>query len=53
MERRHFTEEVKREVIKLSRQPGASKAGIAKDLGVKTATLARWGKSKKQGLLRT
>lgn len=47
MERRHFTEEFKREAVTLSRQPGASKAGIPKDLGINAAMLARWVKSKK------
>lgn len=47
MERRHFTEEFKREAVTLSRQPGASKAGIPKDLGINTTMLARWVKSKK------
>lgn len=44
MERRQFTEEFKREAVKLARQPGASKAGIAKDLGINTNMLARWAR---------
>lgn len=42
MERRQFTEEFKREAVKLARQPGASKAGIARDLGINANMLARW-----------
>lgn len=34
MERRQFTEEFKREAVELVRQSGASKAGIAKGLGI-------------------
>jgi transposase-like protein len=33
-ERRLFTEEFKREAVKLVNQPGATKAAIARDLGV-------------------
>lgn len=33
-ERRLFSEESKREAVKLVGQPGTSKAGIARDLGV-------------------
>lgn len=42
MERRKFTDEFKREAVKLARQPGASKAGIAKDLGINANMLSRW-----------
>jgi transposase len=42
MQRRTFTEEFKREAVKLVRQPGASKAGIARDLGVGANLLGRW-----------
>ena len=41
-ERRLFSEEFKREAVKLVGQPGASKAGIARDLGVGTNLLGRW-----------
>jgi transposase-like protein len=34
MERRQFTDDFKREAVRLARQPGAGKAGIAKDLGI-------------------
>jgi transposase len=40
MERRQFTEEFKREAVKLARQTGASKAGIARDLGINANMLA-------------
>jgi transposase len=42
MQRRQFTEEFKREAVKLSRQPGASKAAIARDLGIGASLLGRW-----------
>jgi transposase len=41
-ERRLFSEEFKREPVKLVGQPGASKAGIARDLGVGANLLGRW-----------
>jgi len=39
--RRLFSEEFEREAVKLVGQPGASKAGIARDLGVGTNLLGR------------
>lgn len=44
MERRRFTDEFKREAVRLARQSGASKAGIAKDLGIGPNMLARWAR---------
>lgn len=41
-ERRFFPEEFKREAVKLTRQPGASKAVIARDLGIGANLLGRW-----------
>jgi transposase len=41
-ERRLFTEEFKREAIKLVNQLGATKAAIARDLGVGPNLLGRW-----------
>ena len=41
-QRRAFSEEFKREATKLIRQPGASKASIARDLGVGANLLGRW-----------
>jgi transposase len=43
-ERRLFTEEFKREAVKLVNQPGATKAAIARDLGVGPNLLGRWCK---------
>jgi transposase len=40
-QRRTFSEEFKREAVKLVRQPGASKAGIARDLGAGQGQFAR------------
>jgi transposase len=42
MERWQFTEEFKREAVMIARQPGASKPGIARDLGINANMLARW-----------
>lgn len=42
MQRRMFTEEFKHEAVKLTRQPGASKAAIARDLGIGANLLGRW-----------
>jgi len=41
-ERRLFSEEFKREAVKLVGQPGASKAAIARDLGIRANLLGRW-----------
>ena len=41
-ERRLFSEEFKREAVKLVNQPGATKAAIARDLGVGANLLGRW-----------
>jgi len=41
-ERRLFSEEFKLEAVKLVHQPGASKAAIARDLGVGANLLGRW-----------
>ena len=42
MERRQFTDEFKREAVRLASQPGISKAGISKDLGINANMLHRW-----------
>lgn len=42
MQRRHFTDEFKREAVKLAKQPGATKSAIARDLGIGVNLLARW-----------
>lgn len=41
-ERRYFSEEFKREAVRLSSQPGSSKAAIARDLGIGANLLGRW-----------
>lgn len=41
-ERRLFSEEFKREAVKLVNQPGGTKAAIARDLGVGANLLGRW-----------
>ena len=41
-ERRLFSEEFKREAVKLVYRPGATKAAIARDLGVGPNLLGRW-----------
>lgn len=40
--RQLFSEEFKREAVKLVLQPGASKAAISRDLGVGANLLGRW-----------
>ena len=42
MQRRRFTEEFKREAVKLTRQPGATKAAISRDLGIGANILGKW-----------
>jgi len=41
-ERRNYTEEFKREAVRLAGQPGATKAGIARDLGIGPNVLGQW-----------
>ena len=41
-ERRTFSEEFKREAVKLVVQPGAIRADIARDLGIGSSLLGRW-----------
>jgi transposase len=47
-QRRTFTEEFKQEAVKLTRQPGAGKAAIARDLGIGVNLLARWVKAEEE-----
>jgi transposase len=42
MERRQFTDEFKREAVRLASQPGISKSGVSKDLGINANMLHRW-----------
>ena len=44
MERRQFTDEFKREAIRLASQPGISKSGVSKDLGINANMLHRWAR---------
>ncbi len=46
---RCFSEEFEREAVKLVGQPGASKAAIARDLGVGANLLGRWSKAANVG----
>jgi transposase len=41
MERRQFTDEFKREAVRLASQPGISKSGVSKDLGINANMLHR------------
>lgn len=40
--RRSFTDEFKREAVKLVKQPGAMVTHIARDLGIEASVLRRW-----------
>ena len=42
MARRQFTDEFNREAVRLTSQPGVSKASIASDLGINPNMLSRW-----------
>lgn len=46
---RQFTEEFKHEAVKLARQPGSSKAAIARDLGIGANMLGRWIREREPG----
>lgn len=41
-ERRYFSEEFKREAVRLASQPAGNKAAIARDLGIGANLLGRW-----------
>ncbi|MDP2742379.1 MAG: transposase [Hydrogenophaga sp.] len=49
--RRSFTDEFKREVVKLCKQPGATITHIAKDLGIEPSVLRRWVTQERGGVL--
>lgn len=49
--RRTFTDEFKREVIKLVKQPGAKVTHIARDRGVEHSVLRRWVEQEHGGVL--
>ena len=49
--RRSFTDEFKREAVKLVKQPGAKVTHIARDLGIETSVLRRWLQQERGGVL--
>jgi transposase len=49
--RRSFTDEFKREAVKLVKQPGAMVTHIARDLGIEPSVLRRWVRQEHEGVL--
>ena len=49
--RRAFTDEFKREAVKLVKQPGAKVTHIARDLGIEQSVLRRWVSQEHGGVL--
>lgn len=49
--RRSFTDEFKREAVKLVKQPGAMVTRIARDLGIEASVLRRWVNQEHEGIL--
>jgi len=49
--RRSFTDEFKREAVKLVKQPGAMVTHIARDLGIEASVLRRWVYQEREGVL--
>ena len=49
--RRSFTDEFKREAVKLCKQPGSTITHIAKDLGIEPSVLRRWITQERGGVL--
>jgi transposase len=49
--RRTFTDEFKREAVKLVKQPGAKVTHIARDLGIAQSVLRRWVSQEHGGVL--
>lgn len=45
MARRRYSDEYKREAVELTRQPGATQAQVARDLGISAGSLGRWVKA--------
>ena len=45
MTRRIYSDEFKREAVELTKQPGMTKAQIARDLGISANSLATWCKA--------
>jgi transposase len=48
---RSFTDEFKREAVKLVKQPGAKVTHIARDLGIEQSVLRRWVEQERGGVL--
>jgi transposase len=49
--RRSFTDEFKREAVKLVKQPGAMVTHIARDLGIEASVLRRWVYQEREGAM--
>ena len=49
--RRSFTDEFKREAVKLVKQSGAMVTHIARDLGIETSVLRRWVNQEREGVM--
>ena len=49
--RRAFTDEFKREAVKLVKQPGAMVTHIARDLGIEQSVLRRWVSQEHGGVM--
>jgi len=49
--RRSFTDEFKREAVKLVKQPGAMVTHIARDFGIEASVLRRWVNQEREGVL--
>lgn len=49
--RRSFTDEFKREAVKLCKQPGATVTHIARDLGIDAGVLRRWVSQERGGVM--
>ncbi|MBS4046879.1 MAG: transposase [Alphaproteobacteria bacterium] len=49
--RRSFTDEFKREAVKLCKQPGATVTHIARELGIEASVLRRWVTQERGGVL--
>ena len=49
--RRTFTDEFKRDAVKLVKQPGAMVTHIARDLGIEQSVLRRWVSQEQGGVM--
>ena len=50
--RRKFTDEFKREAVRLCNQPGAAVTEIARDLGLDQSVLRRWVQLERSGVIK-